>query len=125
MMREGLLERRPDLLLTTASGVHEIPISEHIVAMILYFSRGFGRAARSQALNKWERYAADEAYGKTVCLVGYGPIARRTATLCKALGMRVVCVRASIAEQQPGFEAVERFYPPDELNDVLGRAITW
>jgi phosphoglycerate dehydrogenase-like enzyme len=122
MLREGLLVKRPDLLLTTASGVHEVPISEHIVAMILHFARGFNIATRNQAQRKWDRFRADEAFGKTVCFVGYGPIARRAAQICKALGMRAVSVRASIAEQQPGFEAVERFYPPAELNDVLAES---
>lgn len=122
MLRLGLGERRPDLLVTTASGIHEIPISEHIVAMILHFSRGFDRAVRNQALGKWERFRADEAFGKTVCFIGYGPIARRAALYCKALGMRVIAVRGSIAEQQPGFEAVERFYPPEEINDVLSQS---
>ncbi|HKP53826.1 MAG TPA: D-2-hydroxyacid dehydrogenase [Chloroflexia bacterium] len=122
MLREGVFLKRPDLILTTASGVHEIPISEHILAMILHFSRGFNIAARNQAQSKWERYRADEAYDKKVCMVGYGPIARRAATMCKALGMVVVSVRASIAEQQPSFEAVDRFYPPAELNDVLAQS---
>jgi phosphoglycerate dehydrogenase-like enzyme len=122
MQRLGLFEKRPNLLLTTASGVHEIPISEHIVAMLLHFARGFPKAVRNQAQGKWERYRAEEAGGKVACLVGYGPIARRTATILKTLGMRVLAVRASIAEQQPGFEAVERFYPPDELNDVLSES---
>jgi phosphoglycerate dehydrogenase-like enzyme len=122
VLREGLLDRRPDLLLTTSSGVHEVPISEHILAMILYFSRGFHIATRNQARHKWERYRPDEASGKTVCLVGYGPIARRAATLCKGLGMRVVAVRASIAEQQAGFEAVERFYPLEDLNTLLAES---
>ena len=95
MLGQGLLDKRPDLLLTTASGVHEIPISEHIVAMILHFARGFNIATRNQAQQKWERFRTDEAYGKQVCMVGYGPIARRAAGLCKALGMKVVSVRAS------------------------------
>jgi phosphoglycerate dehydrogenase-like enzyme len=122
MLRLGLGERRPDLLITTASGIHEIPISEHIVAMILHFSRGLDKAVRNQALGKWERFRAEEAHGRRVCMVGYGPIARRAATLCKALGMRVVAVRGSIAEQQPGFEATERFYPPADLDEVLAES---
>ena len=122
MLRAGLHDKRPDLLLTTASGVHEVPISEHIVAMLLYFARGFQQAVRNQAIGKWERYRPSEAQGKTVCMVGYGPIARRAAALLGALGMRVLAVRASIAEQQPGFEAVERFYPPEELNAVLSES---
>ncbi|MDQ6738872.1 MAG: D-2-hydroxyacid dehydrogenase [Actinomycetota bacterium] len=122
MIAEGIFARRPNLLLTTASGIHEVHISEHIVAMILFFSRKFNVAVRRQALRRWERYQGGEALGKTVCMLGYGPIARRAAALCKALGMRVVAVRGSIAEQQPGFEAVERFYPDSDLNAVLAES---
>lgn len=120
MIKLGIGDRRPDLLLTTASGIHEIPISEHIIAMILHFSRGFQKAIQFQAQHTWGRFRADEAYAKTVCMIGYGPIARRAARLCKALGMNVIAVRASIAAQQPGFEAIDRFYPTADLNEALG-----
>jgi phosphoglycerate dehydrogenase-like enzyme len=122
IMREGLLDKHPDVTLTTASGVHEVPISEHILGMILYFSRGFHNAVRSQPLHKWERYRGDEALDRTVLLIGYGQIARRAATLCKAIGLRVLCVRASLLEQQPGFEGVERFYPLEDLDSVLAES---
>lgn len=122
VLGEGLLQRHPDLVLTTASGIHEVPISEHILAMILYFGRGFDQAVHNQARRKWARYTAGEARGKTVCLVGYGPIARRAAALCHALGMKVVTVRASIAEEQPGLDAVERFYPIADLNRALAES---
>jgi phosphoglycerate dehydrogenase-like enzyme len=90
--------------------------------MILHFSRGFDKAVRNQPLHKWDRYHPDEAKGKTVCLIGYGPIARRAATLCSSLGMRVLCVRASVAGQQPGLDGVERFYPLAELDTALGQS---
>ena len=119
LFREGVAANYPGLTVTTASGVHAIPISEHIVAMILHFSRYFDRVVRNQAARKWERLWLDEAHGKTVLLVGYGAIARRAALLCAALGMRVLAVRASLLEQQPGFEGVERFYPLEELEEML------
>jgi D-2-hydroxyacid dehydrogenase (NADP+) len=122
MLRIGIFDKRQDLLLTTASGVHEVPISEHILAMILHFTRGLDKAVRNQPLHKWERYHPDEAKGKTVCLIGYGPIARRAATLCGGLGMRVICVRASINGQQPGLDAVERFYPLSDLDTALSQS---
>jgi phosphoglycerate dehydrogenase-like enzyme len=124
MFRAGLFGRKPGLLVTTASGVHEVPISEHIVGMVLYFSRGFDRAVSNQAARRWDRYRPLEAYGQTVCLVGYGPIARRTAALCKALGMRCIAVRASITEAAAGAEGepVERFYPAAALDEALARA---
>lgn len=119
MQDEGIFTRRPDLLLTTASGVHAIPISEHILAMILFFARKFNIAVRAQAAHEWKRFRGGEAAGKTVCIVGYGPIGRRTAQLCCALGMTVLVVRASIDEEQPGDEQVERFYPSSRLNAAL------
>jgi phosphoglycerate dehydrogenase-like enzyme len=122
VLRAGLLDRRPELLLSTASGVHEISISEHILGMILHFSRSFNKAVHNQSLHKWERFAAGEAYGQMVCFIGYGAIAKRAASLCKALGMRSVAVRASLVEQQPGIEAVERFYPLADLNETLAQA---
>jgi phosphoglycerate dehydrogenase-like enzyme len=122
MLRAGLFDRRPDLLLTTASGVHEVPISEHIVAMILHFSRGFNVAVRNQPAHKWERYRPTEANGASVCILGYGPIGRRAATLCKALRMKVIVVRASLSEQSPGDGTVERFYPISDLNVALAEA---
>jgi phosphoglycerate dehydrogenase-like enzyme len=122
VIKAGLFDKRPDLLLTTASGVHEIPISEHILASILHFSRGFYKAVRNQPLHKWERFTAGEAEGHTVCFIGYGPIARRASALCKAVDMKAVAVRASLLEQQPGFEAIDRFYPLSDLNEAIAMA---
>ncbi|HET9496632.1 MAG TPA: D-2-hydroxyacid dehydrogenase [Chloroflexia bacterium] len=124
MFRAGLFTRKPGLLVTTASGVHEVPISEHVVGMVLHFSRGFDLAVRNQAAHKWDRYRPLEAYGQTVCLVGYGPIARRAAALFKALGMRSIAVRASITEPAAGAEGepVERFYPAPMLEEALAQA---
>lgn len=122
MQRAGIFDLRPDLILTTCSGVHEVPISEHIVGMVLYFARRFQVAVRNQPGHAWQRYQADEASGKTVCFIGYGPIARRAAFLCNALGMRVQVVRASIAEEQPGAEHVDRYYPGAMLNQALSQS---
>jgi phosphoglycerate dehydrogenase-like enzyme len=89
--------------------------------MILHFSRGFDRAMRNQQRRKWERFTLSEANGKTVCFIGYGPIARRAATLCRALGMRTLAVRASLSGQQSGLseDPIERFYPLSDLNAAL------
>jgi phosphoglycerate dehydrogenase-like enzyme len=124
LIRAGLFSRKPGLLLTTASGVHEVPISEHIVGMVLYFSRGFDQAVHNQAIHRWDRYRPLEAFGQTVCLVGYGPIARRASMLFKALGMRCIAVRASISVPVAGAEgeAVERFYPAAAFDEALAQA---
>ncbi len=122
LQRAGVFDRRLDLILTTSSGVHEVPISEHILAGILYFARRFNIAVGNQPQHKWQRYQAGEAYGRTALLIGYGPIARRTASLCKAHGMRVLVVRASISEQQPGDDLVDRYYPNAQLDDAIAQS---
>jgi len=121
-VREGIPKLRPDLLVTTASGIHEVPISEHVLGMMLYFSRRFNIAVPNQRAHSWSRLSPDELNEKTVCIVGYGPIARRTAMLCQGFGMRVICVRASLTEQQPGVGPVDRFYPASRLNEAVGQA---
>jgi phosphoglycerate dehydrogenase-like enzyme len=120
--RGGVFDKRPNLLLTTASGVHSIPISEHILAMILHFSRGFNKAVRNQPLHKWERNWISEAAGSTVCIIGYGAIGRRAAQLCHSLEMKVISVRASLSKQQEGDGVAERFYPVSDLDNALAQA---
>jgi phosphoglycerate dehydrogenase-like enzyme len=118
MIGEGLFDRRSDVLVTTASGIHAIPISEQVIGYILTFSRGFLRAWRAQREARWDRYTPEEAAGKTLGIVGYGPIAQRTAALAHALGMRVVVLRHTPqAQAEP---PIERFYTPDQLHEMLG-----
>lgn len=119
IVRQGILSERPGILVTTASGIHEVPISEHILGMMLYFSRGFDKSVINQREHRWDRHRGGELYERTVCFIGYGPIARRAALLCKALGMRVLCVRPSATGQGPGEGPVDRFYPTSDLNDAL------
>lgn len=122
IVRQGIMSELPGVLVTTASGIHEVPISEHILGMMLYFARGFDGAIRNQRQHRWERYRGGELAGATVCLVGYGPIARRAAMLCSAAGMRVLCVRASITGEQPGEGPIAAFYPASELNRALAQS---
>jgi phosphoglycerate dehydrogenase-like enzyme len=122
MIGQGLFTRRPDLIVTTASGIHAIPIGEHVIGMILAFARGFPTALRNQQAGQWVRYRTDEAHGRTVGLIGYGPIGRRIAHLAHALGMEVRVLRRSGATPHEGDDAepVARFYGPEELPALLG-----
>lgn len=122
VLRAGVFDICPSLILTTASGIHEVPISEHILATMLFFARRFNVAVRNQPLHNWQRYQGGELFEQTVLLVGYGAISRRTALYCKTLGMRVLVVRASIQSEQPGEGPVDRFYPTAELNRAIAQA---
>ena len=83
-------------VLTNASGVHAVPISEHIFAYMLAFARGFPRAQRDQLESRWNPIAGRdllELAGSTMLLVGVGAIGARTAKVAASFDMRVVGVR--------------------------------
>lgn len=92
-----------DFTLTNTSGVHAIPIAEHVLAFMLAFARGFPEAARNQARSEWPKRAPEvtELAGKTLLLVGVGRIGERTAQVARALGMHVSGVRRRQGQQIP------------------------
>jgi phosphoglycerate dehydrogenase-like enzyme len=108
-----------DYILTNTSGLHAIPISEHILALILAFARDLPRAVKAQEQRKWLRHKSQDIFelaGKTLVLVGVGAIGERTAEIAAGLGMRVLGVRRNPAIPAPG---VESMFGPAQLMDVL------
>jgi phosphoglycerate dehydrogenase-like enzyme len=112
-----------DFVLTNVSGVHAIPISEHILAFLFTFARRLNLAVRAQERGEWarqhQRRGVFELAGKTMALVGVGAIGERTAEMATALGMRVLGVRRDPSVSTPGVEAT---FGPDGLLDVLPEA---
>lgn len=75
-------------------------IAEHVIAMMLYFSRGLDHYAAAQRENRWDRAAApnDQLWAtntKTMLVAGLGGIGTQTARLANGLGMRVMATRNS------------------------------
>ena len=106
-----------DVVLTNASGVHAIPISEHILALIFAFSRNLNRHMASQFKGKWERRAdITEMEGTTLGLIGVGKIGEKTAEKAKALNMKVVGVRRNPDRSSP---YVDQMFGPDGLQEML------
>jgi phosphoglycerate dehydrogenase-like enzyme len=111
-----------DFILTNASGVHAIQISEHILAFLLAFARRLPEAVRAQSRHEWQRQGHQDVFelaGKTLLLVGVGAIGERTACVAAALGMRVLGIRRSTGDPVP---CVEQICPPECLHDWLPRA---
>jgi phosphoglycerate dehydrogenase-like enzyme len=111
-----------DFILTNASGVHAIPISEQIIGTLLMFARGLHRAARAQARREWRRPPTAELFElaeKTMVLIGVGAIGERTAALAGALGMRVEGIRRNPTRPAAGVAAM---YGPRQLRERLAHA---
>jgi len=121
------LMRYPELIhldfdLTSASGIHTIPASEHVLAFMLIFSRRLNSAIRSQIQLEWnfaERDHVFELDGKTLLLIGVGSIGNQVAHTAAALGMRVLGVRRNSESNVPD---VDVMFGPEQLLSVLPKA---
>lgn len=120
--------------LTSAKGVHPIPISEHVFAMLLTFARQLHRSIEAQQRRTWLKVSFEaaasadtvlagrdlfELAGKTMLIVGAGAIGARTAQLAKAFGMDVIGVRRNPAN---GVDGVDRMVSAADLLSVLPEA---
>src|SRR3989442_4685056 len=98
---------------TTASGIHAVPISEYVIGAMLAFAKGLPRALRSQQERIWRAYLPDEVEEETVGVLRIGGIGARVGDVAKALGMRVLAMRRSVAPRANRPHA--GFPPPHEI----------
>ena len=115
--------RERGLVVTNVSGVHAVPISEHLLAMMLALARRIPDAVHAQDRHEWLRggwsHPVFELAGKTLLLIGVGAIGHRTARLAASLEMHVIGLRRDPERQVQG---IERMVGPDDLDAVLPEA---
>ncbi len=116
--------RARNLLVTNMQRVSGPEIAEHVIAMLLAFTRGLTAYLPTQSSGTWEPdlVAADRLWvleGRTLLVVGLGGIGTEVARRAAALGMRVLATRASDAPA-PAF--VSRVAGPAELLELAAEA---
>lgn len=126
---DWLLEPQPPadapagLQVTSASGVHAVPIAEHVFAVLLALGRGLPHALAAQREARWSRgddVGRFELEGRQMVLLGLGEIGARVARVAGAFGMLVTAVRHHPDEgSAPG---VARVVGTEALLDVLPAA---
>ncbi len=100
--------KNSDTIITTSSGVHPIPISEHVFGFILMLSRNIHKAHRVQITKKkWVRdydyYQPQELFGKTLIIVGMGRIGERIAKIAQCFGMEVYGIVRDVNKKRNGY----------------------
>jgi D-2-hydroxyacid dehydrogenase (NADP+) len=113
------------LTVTTASGIHAVPISEYVIGAMLAFAKGLPRAFRAQQERAWRPFWPEELEQKTVGVLGVGAIGARVVKLAKALDMRVLALRRSAGQRMTGDEAgmdVDEMLPPADLPYLLAES---
>ncbi|MCW2697329.1 MAG: D-isomer specific 2-hydroxyacid dehydrogenase NAD-binding protein, partial [Modestobacter sp.] len=120
-----------DVLITAGTGLHDVPVAEHALALVLALVRRLPAAARAQAEHRWADDlgglqplhpdgAVTTLLGARVLVWGFGNIGRHLAPLLRGLGAEVRGVGRSAGERS-GFAVVTEDDLPAELGgtDVL------
>lgn len=123
----GLLERESRVVVTTATGIHAITISEYVFCSMLMFNWNWSQMVRLQDAHLWAKSAGwynlggRELAGQCLGVVGMGSIGRRIARMGRAFGMRVVGIRRTFADEPAIDPDLDQGYPPERLGELLGQ----
>jgi phosphoglycerate dehydrogenase-like enzyme len=104
--------------LTNGSGVFSQSLGEFIMLGVLYFAKDVPRRIKAKAERRWDVFDNIEISTQTIGIVGHGDIGRAVSSRAKAMGMRVLALRKTVAPR-PGDEYVDRVYPVGELHAML------
>lgn len=114
-----LQERK--ILLTTASGIHAHPITEHMFGMLLAVTRCLPQAWDRQKTREWGGYDYNGNVGllegKTLGILGVGAIGGQAARVGQAFGMRVAGLRRG-GEPHP---FVDEMFTPETRLEFFNR----
>lgn len=115
--------RERSIVVTNMQRISGPVMAEHVLAMVLAFTRGLDVFIPAQSKRVWRRDAAEGRMtfvrGKTMLVVGLGGIGSEVARLAQAAGMRVIATRAS---GRTGPDYVSYVGLPDELLKLAGEA---
>lgn len=118
MQRTGL-DRTP-ILVTTAAGIHAVPLAEFALLGALYFIKGVPALNENKSRRHWERYTTRQLRGSSALVVGLGHIGREVARLFAAAGVEVTGLGRSGRTYE--VEGVSRVIGRAELDEALSRA---
>ena len=104
MMRAGVEEvltdefRASPVILTNVAGVHSFAPAEFAILMCLAHAKKIRESYRQKESRLWEQFSVMSLRGKTMGIIGFGNIGRRTARVAKALDMWVIGTRRSLTK---------------------------
>jgi phosphoglycerate dehydrogenase-like enzyme len=118
--------RNSGIEVTNASGVHRVPMAEHILGTLIALARRFPDCFRYQQQARWaqqELWNAPvrprELRGQILLFIGFGAIGREVAKMIGPLGMRVWAVTHS-GRAEEGL--AENVFPASKLDEALPQA---
>lgn len=116
------LLKKTRILLTNSSGVHPIPIAEHVFTYLLMFARQVYKSYQVQIEKKtWLQdpnfLEPTELHQKTIGIVGFGRVGKRIAKIAKGFDMYVIALSHMKVISDLN---VDKSYSQKDLNKLLG-----
>ncbi len=114
------------VLLTNNSGAYDVPIAEHVIAMIFAAAKRVPEHLSAQQRHEWQREMPHaEIRDATLVVLGMGSIGSELARLAGGVGMRVIGVRRDASRRdggRSGGSGVDRIVSSDRLIEVAREA---
>ncbi|MCG8336864.1 MAG: hydroxyacid dehydrogenase [Proteobacteria bacterium] len=103
-----------------ATGANDAAVAEYVITVVMMLFRRAYLSFIDMADGTWPRtqLMGNETSGKTLGLVGYGGIARETATRAVALGMKILAYDPYLPADHPAWTQAEKV----ELDRLLKEA---
>ena len=112
--------KESDVIVTNVSGIHAIPIAEHVLGFMLIFTRRFYETFKQQEKKIWKKdKKITELREKTVLVVGLGHIGTEVARLSNYLGAYVIAIKQNV-KNKPDF--ISKVYSADQMDKILPKA---
>jgi glyoxylate/hydroxypyruvate reductase len=121
LVRRIGLDRREDVVVTTASGVHARPLAEFALLALLMWRKDLAHLQAEQRAHHWQRYAGREVAGTVVGVVGLGRIGREVARLARTLDARVLGVVRTRAGRRAEDLHADELHEAERLDEILPR----
>lgn len=112
------VKRRP-IQVTGSKGIHGTSFSEFALACMFALAKKLPECWEAQSEKKWQKLRPDNLEGKTLGIVGLGTVGFNLARRAKALGMRIVATKRTVASKP---EKVDELGPPEFLPALLSQS---
>ena len=119
---ENLGLQDPDILVTTARGIHAQPLAEFTLLTLLMHFKGLQHLEQEQRQHAWARYCGDGLAGKTIAVIGAGGVGRRVLATAGAFGMRTVALNRAGSSKTAVDLGIDAVFTHDQQYAMLNEA---
>ncbi|WP_299821794.1 D-2-hydroxyacid dehydrogenase [uncultured Jannaschia sp.] len=119
---EALGLKNSGVLVTTARGVHAVPLAEFAMMAILMHVKDLPRLRADQADHRWERRCGESLVGKRVAIIGAGEVGGRVADVCRFHGMRVAAMSRTLTARMGQERGYGEVFTRADLARVAGES---